>query len=50
MLTFALCDDEGILWLVGERADSRTAVTAQTSRVLRLVCSPVQSDNTHLLQ
>lgn len=50
MLTFALCDDEGILWLVGERADSRTAVTPQTSRVLRLVCSPVQSDNTHLLQ
>lgn len=44
MLTFALCDDDGILWLVGERADSRTAITSQTSRVLRLVCSPAQPD------
>ncbi len=40
MLTFALCDDGGIVWLVGERADGRTAITPQTLRVLSLVCSP----------
>ncbi len=42
MLTFVLCDDRGILWVVGERADARTAVTPQTCCVLHLVCSPAQ--------
>ena len=36
--TLAVCDDQGILWLVGERIDQRAAVTDQTEEILLLTC------------
>lgn len=36
MLALLVCDDEGPLWLVGERPDRRAAVTEATTRTLRL--------------
>lgn len=34
LTTWLLTDSEGVLWIVGHRADSRTRLTAQTTQVL----------------
>lgn len=37
-----LCDDEGILWLVGERPDQRGAITNTTQNIKKIVLSYVE--------
>ena len=36
LAALVVCDDEGILWLVGETIDQRAAVTASTQNVVRV--------------
>lgn len=45
MAAAVVTDDKGIVWLVGERPDSRAAVTASTRRVVRIsLCTPEGSE------
>ena len=39
MAALVVCDEKGILWLVGETIDQRAAVTDHTKEVLAITCS-----------
>lgn len=39
LATRLLCDEAGILWVVGQRIAARAAITEETQRILRITCS-----------